>query len=116
MMMTARLWNEEDGFVLSAEAVLYATICVIGLIAGLSSVRESVVTELADVAQAIANLNQTYSFGASIGHCGFTGASSFTDLTDFCDTTGTAATVQQSKCVQVCSDAVGGLITQGEGS
>jgi hypothetical protein len=60
-LIAARLWSEEDGFLLSAEAVLYATICVIGLIAGLTSIRESVVTEMADVAQAIANLNQTFS-------------------------------------------------------
>ena len=84
-IMMTRLWNEEAGFLLSAEAVLYATLLVIGLIAGLSSVRESVVTELGDVAQAIGNLNQTFSFGASVGHCGVTAGSSFTDFIDFCD-------------------------------
>ena len=104
-VLAARLWSEEEGFLLSAEAVLYATLLVIGLIAGLSSVRESVVTELGDVAQAIGNLNQSFSFGASVGHCGFTGSSSFTDLVDFCDTL--AGPFQQSKCISVCTQVIG---------
>lgn len=98
----ARLWNEQDGFIVSAELVLIATLLVIGLVAGLASVRDSVVTELADVAQAIANLNQSFSFGGTIGHCGFTGGSSFFDLPDFCDLVDPAAPAQHSKCVFVC--------------
>jgi hypothetical protein len=109
-----RLWNEEAGFLISAEIVLVATILVIGVIVGLSSVRESVVTELADLAQAIANLNQTYSFGGVEGHCGFTGGSSFIDMLDFCDTKDQNFTGQQSKCVQVCvNTAVGECFEQG---
>lgn len=36
MKMLHRLWNDEDGFVISAELVLVATIVVIGLILGLT--------------------------------------------------------------------------------
>ena len=81
----SRFWSEQDGFIVSAELLLIATILVIGLVAGLSAVRDSVVTELADLAQAIANLNQSFSIGATVGHCGFTGGSTFVDLQDFCD-------------------------------
>ena len=102
-VLAARFWNEEAGFLLSAEAVLYATLLVIGLIAGLSSVRESVVTELGDVAQAIGNLNQTFSYGASVGHCGITAGASFTDKSDFCDVADPLAAVQQSKCILICT-------------
>ena len=96
----SRFWNEQDGFIVSAELLLIATILVIGLVAGLTSVRDSVVTELADVAQAIANLNQSFSIGGAVAHCGFSGSSSFIDLPDFCDVDG--GIPQRSKCVLVC--------------
>jgi hypothetical protein len=99
--LCTRLWNEQDGFIVSAELLMIATLLVIGLVAGWSSVRDSIVTELADLAQAIANLNQSYSFGATIGHCGFTGGSFFIDLPDFCDLND-GTTQQASKCVFVC--------------
>lgn len=108
----SRLWSEQDGFIVSAELLLIATLLVIGLVTGLASVRDSVVTELADVAQAIANLNQTYSFGASVAHCGATGPSSFFDAPDFCDTNDPAAAFQSSKCVFVCSTA--GVVFTGQ--
>ena len=54
-LVLARLWKEDAGAVVSAEIMLVGTILVIGVIVGLKSVRDSVVTELADVAQAIAN-------------------------------------------------------------
>ena len=102
-LTVSRLWSEQDGFIVSAELLLIATILVIGLVAGLSAVRDAVVTELADVAQAIANLNQSYTVGAAVGHCGFNGGSSFIDLPDFCDQGVGAGNIQQSKCVVVCT-------------
>jgi Flp pilus assembly pilin Flp len=56
-----RLVRDEAGFVVSAELVLVATIVVIGMITGLSTVRDQVVTELADVADAVSAVNQSYS-------------------------------------------------------
>lgn len=102
----SRFWSEQDGFIVSAELLFIATLLVIGLGAGLAAVRDSVVTELADVAQAIANLNQTYSFGSAVGHCGVTGASSFFDAPDFCDLADPAAPFQSSKCVFVCNTGI----------
>ena len=61
--MFRRLWNEEAGFIVSAELVLVATILVIGMIVGLVSVRNQVVQELVDVGQAIGNLSQSYGYG-----------------------------------------------------
>ena len=57
--MLKRLWSEETGAIVSAEIMLVMTILVIGVIVGLKSVRDSVVTELADVAQALGNIDQT---------------------------------------------------------
>ena len=60
--MVRQLLNDEAGFIVSAELVLIATILVIGLIVGLSEVQHAVVSELNDVADAIGELNQSYSF------------------------------------------------------
>src|SRR5207253_2487075 len=68
MTMLQRLWSDEAGFIVSSELVLIASIAVIGLIAGLTTVRDQVVSELADVANAIGNLNQSYSYSGLTGH------------------------------------------------
>ncbi len=60
--MFQQLLNDEAGFIISAELVLVATLLVIGLIVGLSEVQHAVVSELNDVADAIGELNQCYSF------------------------------------------------------
>ena len=96
-----RLWSEQDGAIVSAEIMLVATILVIGVIVGLKSVRDSVVTELADVAQALANVNQTYSYSGTQGHHAYTAGSAFVDLADFCDTQD-VSDAGNSKCVLIC--------------
>lgn len=58
--MLTRLLQDESGFIVSAELVLIATLCVIGLIVGLSEVQHAVVSELNDVAEAIGSLNQSF--------------------------------------------------------
>jgi hypothetical protein len=42
-----------------------ATVVVLGMVVGLQTVRESVVEELGDVANALGNINQSYSWLAS---------------------------------------------------
>ncbi|MCE9605095.1 MAG: hypothetical protein K8U03_09375 [Planctomycetia bacterium] len=101
--MLKRLWSEEVGAIVSAEIMLVATILVIGVIVGLKSVRDSVVTELADVAQAIGNVNQTYSYSGVSGHHTFTAGAQFTDNADFCDVPGTPTDIGNSKCVVICT-------------
>ncbi|MCE9605096.1 MAG: hypothetical protein K8U03_09380 [Planctomycetia bacterium] len=102
--MLKRFWKEEFGAIVSAEVMLVATILVIGVIVGLKSVRDSVATELADVAQAFGNVNQTYSYSATSGHHTFTAGGQFTDAADFCDLPGMVMNCeQQSKCVAICT-------------
>jgi Flp pilus assembly pilin Flp len=60
--MLRTFWNDESGFIVSAELVLIATICVIGLIGGLVEVQWGVVGELNDVSDAIGSLNQSYQY------------------------------------------------------
>jgi Flp pilus assembly pilin Flp len=98
-------WCDEDGAIVSSEIMLIMTILVIGMIVGLKSVRDSVVSELADVAQAFANIDQSFSFSSVIGHAAFTGGGFFRDLLDFCDDGYMWCPVQHSKCVDVAAGA-----------
>lgn len=98
-----RLWTEDVGAVISAEIMLVATILVLGVIVGLKSVRDSVVTELADVAQAIANVNQSYCYSGVTGHAAHSGGGHFQDQTDNCDTNAYPYGGQESKCVSVAA-------------
>jgi hypothetical protein len=101
-----RLWTEDAGVLIAAEIVLIASILVIGVIVGLAAVRDSIVTELADVAQAIANLNQSFSFSGTAGHHAFSagGGSSFHDNADFCDRRDRDDDRGNSKCVTICTN------------
>ena len=54
-----RAWNEEGGF-LAFEWVLLVTLLVIGIVAGLAAVRDAIIDELGDVAQAMLALDQSF--------------------------------------------------------
>ena len=85
------LWNNEAGFIISAELVLVLTIAVIGMITGLAHVQLAVVTELNDIASAIGSLDQSFSFVgftccvANGKSTSFTNGSANTDSGDVCD-------------------------------
>ena len=104
MRMLSRLWADDLGAVISAELVLVLTILVLGMIVGLTSLRDQVVQELADVGAAISQLNQSYSFSAISGHHSSTAGSSFEDLTDSCDAPPDVAGVA-ALCIAICDGA-----------
>ncbi|MDA0832377.1 MAG: hypothetical protein O2955_08475 [Planctomycetota bacterium] len=85
------LWNDEQGFIVSAELILVATILVIGLVVGMSEVQHAVVQELNDVGDAIGSVNQSYGYSGfsskkSNGKLkSFFSGSRFNDTTDDCD-------------------------------
>ncbi len=54
--------KKQGGFILTSEAILLSTVLVIGLTAGLVTVRDAMNAEMEDVAEAIGNLDQTYAF------------------------------------------------------
>ncbi len=100
MNMLTNFWNDEAGFVVSSELVLIGTILVLGVVVGLATVRDQVVQELGDLALAISNINQSYSFSGVTGHTSSTAGSIFDDELDFCDSnTDTAAT--EPACISV---------------
>jgi Flp pilus assembly pilin Flp len=83
--MIRKLWKNEDGFVISIELILVATILVIGLAAGLGQLRDSVVAELADLGNAIGALDQSYGIGAVQNQAGTSDGSNGTTWTDGVD-------------------------------
>lgn len=107
-----RFWNENDGAIVSAEIMLVASILVLGVIVGLKSVRDSVVTELADLAQAVSNIDQSYCYSGVCGHAANSGGAHFQDQLDFCDAAGSNDNPQNSKCVNVAHAAGGEMWAQ----
>lgn len=102
-----RLWLDEAGGVNSAELMLIMTLLCVGMLVGIKSMRDATVTEFADMAQALANLDQSYSFPGiaptPANNQTSTASSSFVDTLDFCDTSGDTDTgTAGSKCVNVC--------------
>ena len=83
--LLTRFLRDDAGFVISSELVLVATILVIGMIAGLTTLRDGVVQELGDVSTAIGAVSQTYVYNGVDGHTSGTAGGTFLDQTDFCD-------------------------------
>ncbi len=78
----SQLWSDECGFVVSSELVFVATLLVIGLTTGFSAIRNQVVGELADVADAISELDQSYSFAQITANNSSTRGVAFIDQND----------------------------------
>ena len=63
MTLAQSCWRDEEGFVITIELILIATIVGIGSIVGLTTLRNAINSELADVADAI----QAMEFGDDNG-------------------------------------------------
>lgn len=77
--------RNEDGFLLSSEALLIATIAILGLLVGLVAIRDSVVQELGDFSQAIGLLNQSYTYTGVSDLTATTWGGYFADTLDYSD-------------------------------
>ena len=73
--------------IISSELILVVTILVIGLIAGLATLRDAVTQELGDTGAAIGFIKQDYSFpGTANQNAAATTGSAFDDMDDTGDT------------------------------
>ena len=63
MDLLRELNADESGFIVTMELLLIVTIVVIGMIAGLTVLRDAIVSELNDVAQAVDSMNQAHLAG-----------------------------------------------------
>ncbi len=99
--MLSKLWNDDCGAIIATEWVFVVTILVLGIITGLVALRQAVISETTELAQAILALNQSYSFSGQVNCESSTGGSSATDTTNTISETSTAAstaTVNQYPC------------------
>lgn len=102
--MFIELWNDESGLIISAELIILLTIGVIALVVGLTSLRDSIVTELADVGQAISNANQSYYVFGIRSPSSFISGFGFTDQQDFGDNVNANAPFQNSRCIVIADN------------
>lgn len=56
-----KLFNDEVGFVITAELVLVLTIAVLAMVVGLAAVRDAITNEMNDISSAFGAVDQTYS-------------------------------------------------------
>jgi len=54
-----RIWKEDQGF-LTFEWILLVTLLTIGIIGGIAAVRDAIIDELGDVAQAMLTVDQSF--------------------------------------------------------
>jgi hypothetical protein len=111
--MLKRLWNDEAGALLSMEVVLVGTILVIGVLTGLTSLRDAVVTELADLGAAISWLDQSYYYHGITAHSSATAPTFHRDFPDYCDDN---QTTTASRCVVICNGAFAAPLAGNEGT
>lgn len=85
--MLRKLWNDEAGFIISAELVLVLTIGVIAMVVGLNAVAKAVVMELNDVSNAIGTIDQSFLYTGLVNSHGNAAVpgSAFVDAEDECD-------------------------------
>src|SRR5215470_2862008 len=97
-------WKDDAGALIATGWVLVATILVLGSITGLVAVRQAVISELVEFANAVMSLNQSYSFSGQSNCESSTAGSQYIDSTQQILDTGNfvvggdVGTVQQNPC------------------
>ncbi len=102
--MWKKLWFEEEGFVLSSEIVMVGSALVLGSAVGLTGLRDAVNTELADLAEALGSIDQSFCFSGVAGHHAFTAGSIYIDQKDCVDQRLAAAPRER---IVTCADVFG---------
>jgi hypothetical protein len=74
-----KLWADDCGAIIATEYIFLITMLVIGTITGLTALRQAVISESVELANAIMSLNQSYSFSGQSFAGAYTAGSSATD-------------------------------------
>jgi hypothetical protein len=102
MRLVVKVWNDDCGSSLVTSEILFLfAILVLGVISGLVAVRQALLSELVETAQALLALNQSYSFSGQSNCQASSGGSSATDSTDTIrefSTPATTAAISQPPC------------------
>ena len=67
--LVRRLWKDDGGALLATEWVVVATILILGIIPALVAVRQGVLSELTEFANATMSLDQSYCFSGQVLTC-----------------------------------------------
>jgi Flp pilus assembly pilin Flp len=100
--LLTRLWNDDRGALIATEWVFVATILILGIITGLIAVRQAVISELTEFANAVMALSQSYSFAGQSNCLSSTAGSQATDSSNVINEKSVAAdqnaVIQQLPC------------------
>lgn len=83
--LVCTFWNDEAGFIVSAELILVSTIAVLSLVVGLTEVANGINQELEDVGTAFGKINQSFAYRGLSGCKAIWAGSKFHDNNDECD-------------------------------
>jgi len=102
MRQMLKLWNDDCGSaLLSSELLFIFAILVLGIISGLVAVRQAVISELVETAQALLALNQSFSFSGQSNCESSTAGSAASDTNNTigeASTNATPAVISQTPC------------------
>ena len=79
------LCRDTRGLVITTELIVLTLIVAVGMVAGLTAMRDAVVSELSDVSGSVQDANQSYQLSGSLSQDGFTAGSQFGDALDVLD-------------------------------
>jgi hypothetical protein len=99
--LLGKLWSDDRGALLATEFVFMASLLAMGTVAGLTAVRQAVVSELTETGKAILSLDQSFSFSGQSNAVSSTGGSAAVDHTSTIRagaTAPTAAAIHQVPC------------------
>lgn len=83
--ISRRLRKDNGGFIATIELLFVSVVVLLGLLAGVGAIRDSVISEISDIGGSLQDLNHSYSVFGLVGHSGSTSGMDFTDSLDFCD-------------------------------
>jgi hypothetical protein len=100
--LLSKLWADDGGALIATEWVFVATILILGIITGLIAVRQAVISELTEFANALLALDQSYSFAGQSNCLSSTAGSAATDSSDHIGeasiVTNSTSAINQSPC------------------
>lgn len=103
-MNLMKLWNDEAGAVTTIELLLYGTIAGLGVIVGMSALRNAINSELTELANAISALNQGYSYSGQNGCNSSTAGSAANDVAELQDLLNNPAPAPSEISVVPCGE------------
>src|SRR5262249_43171643 len=101
LTMLRKLWNDDCGALIATEWIFLMTILILGIITGLVALRQALISELTESAQAILSLDQSFAFSGQSNCESSTAGSSASDTANTIGNISVAAStsnINQAPC------------------